>query len=270
MRRDAPNWEELNAYVDGELATEDAARVALAVADNPELAEEVARLAKVKAIVGAEDPDIPEFVLPPERKRHWSLAVAATVLVAVGATVLAFLALTGGLTDDTDDKASQLARARAMHQDWAVRTAGIRVDDAPASAYLAAGQAFGIRLYVPDLSAARLRVVRVAPMVAEGDQPAALHVGYAGNRGCRVSLWISPASQALPEAPTLRRDGDRDAYLWRVGGLGYTMLASGMDRGRFAVIVQAAYTATRTFRPPEPEMRTALRRGRETSVPCKG
>lgn len=267
MMRDIPSWEELNAYVDGELAAEDAARVALAVADSPELAEDVARLAQIKAIVGTDDSAIPEFVLPAGKRRHWSLAIAATVVVIVGASVLAFLALTGPLADDS---AVQLTRARIMHQDWAVRTAGAKVDDVPASAYLTAGREFGFRVHVPDLSAARLRVVRVAPMAAKGDLPAALHVGYAGTRGCRVSLWISPATKAMREAPTLRRDGIRDAYLWRVEGLGYTILASGMDRGRLAVIVQAAYTATRTFRPPQAEMRTALRRSRDTSAPCKG
>ena len=46
-----PTWETLNAYMDGELSTAEAAKVARAVAERPLLADQIAYLSRLKATV---------------------------------------------------------------------------------------------------------------------------------------------------------------------------------------------------------------------------
>jgi anti-sigma factor RsiW len=259
-----PSWEELNAYVDGELAAEEAARVARAVADNPALAEQVARLTRLKALVDADAADMPEIRIAPMAVRRRLGAAAAGLAAIAAAALLALYALPGNEVDAGTE------RALAAHEAWAEFGAGQSANGVSAASYLAASQALGPRLYIPDLSAARLRVVRVSSVAARGGNPAAVHVGYAGTRGCRISLWVAPAGPRIPETPTARGDGSNTVFSWRVGSLGYTMIASGMDAERFDLIVRAAHRATKDFAPPESETRIALRRSRDVSAPCRG
>lgn len=261
---DKPSWEELNAYVDGELAAVEAARVARAVADDAELAETVARLTRLKAVVQNDILEMPDIRLSTRSNSRWYGVAAASLAAVAAVALLAVFALRTGELD------KGFERARAAHQSWAeTRSENSLLSVSPA-AYLAASQALGSGMYVPDLSAARLKVGRVARMAARGDSPVAVHVGYAGTRGCRISLWIAPAPRGMQQTPAPRGDQSDKAFSWRVGDLGYTMIASRMDDERFLLIVQAAFNATKTFSPPETEMRMALRRNRNASAPCKG
>ena len=66
MNGERPSWEELNAYVDGELSPPDRAEVAAALAARPALAHRVAVLSKLKAAAGeATETAAADDLLPP-------------------------------------------------------------------------------------------------------------------------------------------------------------------------------------------------------------
>lgn len=260
-----PSWEELNAYVDGELAADDAARVARALADTPSLADDVARLAQMKAAVKDIPPEMPKIELPAPGETRWDRIAAAAVVVAVMTGLVGYALWPFGSRE-----ASGLAGPRAVHAAWARASANGQLQAPPAAAFLAASRAFGPGVHVPDLSAARLSIVMIARVAPEKDRPGGLHVGYAGTRGCRVSLWVAAAAdRAAP--PLTHHYGDAgESYEWGADGLLYAMFADGMESERFGVIAQAAYKATQERQELDPVTRTALRRSRETSPPCAG
>ena len=58
------------------------------------------------------------------------------------------------------------------------------------------------------------------------------------------------------------------AYGWRSGGLGYLILAQGMEAKRFSLIARSVHRAARKHAPIGPRMRTALAKSRAESQPC--
>ena len=75
------------------------------------------------------------------------------------------------------------------------------------------------------------------------------------------------AAGELPEEPMPLSSSDQQ-NVWRVGGLGYALLASGMDPKHYAVILQTVHKASRSTVPIEAETRTALRESRSRARPC--
>lgn len=259
----APDWAELNAYVDGELDGEAAARVAAAVARDSRLALEVARLARLKSVVQDSGEAAPRLLLPPERPRRRSGLAASLALLALLGGALAV-----GLQRDSASPVAAapdaLVRAERLHAGWLTEEA--REEPPEAGLLLASLQRFGLPVQIPDLSDTRLRVAHVALL---GDEGEVLHVGYHGTRGCRVSL-LALRGRELPERlQTLSRSGGL-AYLWRAGPVSYVLLADGMDPKRMEVIAGAIEQATRRLAPMPLETRTALAESRAHSQPCVG
>ena len=124
MTKKYPDWEELNAYVDGEIDAHDSARVARSVATDPALAEQVAILTRLKAAVteSLEPVDLPP--VKPKRHLRWYGAAAAAVVLMVAAGVGAYVA-----TSPRQGDAGLLQRAAAAHRTWIARD---EADDVPA------------------------------------------------------------------------------------------------------------------------------------------
>lgn len=241
-----PDWVTLNAYVDGELSPAEHAAVAAAIASNADIARQVASLARLRVATAeafaAEAAGVATPVVPaaaPGGRRGW-IAIAATVLLAVALSTVAWWRL-----DRTEDPAVQ------AHLRWIA---------SPEQPVVAATQRGAIE--IPDLAAAGLRVAHVA---AAGDT---LHVGYLGNRGCRVSLWVVPDAAVRPRRD--QRIGDTLISRWSHGGQGFAAIATGMPAGRFAVIASSLEQATIERRPPDDATRLALQSGRDHSAPCLG
>ena len=275
MRERKPNWRDLNAYADGELLPSDAAGVARAVAEDPALADQVATLARLKATVQEQG----EAPLPAEltkicgtapqpqdgntrpRRRAWALAGA------VAATV-AFVILAAALLTPVRQEAAQPAWrdfAVHLHQTWA-NAEPSEAAEPTADALLASLSQLGQAAQVPDLSGARLTVGYLRPLTSNHGH--GLHVGYRGTRGCRISLIVLPSVPGLSEQPVMLAGEDGQQHAWRVGGLGYALLASGMDPGHYAVVLQTVHEASRRQAPVGPETRTALAESRTRSRPC--
>ena len=121
--------------------------------------------------------------------------------------------------------------------------------------------------YIPDLSASKLSIVLVDMSPSFIKDPAIL-VGYAGTRGCKVTLVAT--SKELEGSGEFRflAQGENSAYAWRSGNLEYLLIAKGMDSERFDLIAESVYRATIERLPFDDSTRTALLDSRRKSVPC--
>ncbi len=264
-----PTWSTLSAYVDGELEADAAAAVAdVAGRDGGATAETIALLYQLKGVTRAAAPaleTVRELVdLLPGSRRRWPAALvaaaAAVLLVASATWVSLSLTATRAPTLPSD----VLATARSLHGQW------LSFDDAkPSSAepvvLLAALSEFGHAPIVPDLESTKLAIGLVT--VAHGPRGPVLQIGYRGNHGCHLSLFVF-ANHELPNATVEVADGPDHAYGWRVDGLGYLLFAKGMDPTRLALIAEKVEAATRAHAPLDGKAREQLAENKRVSASC--
>ena len=272
MTRQQPSWETLNAYVDGELPAGEAAKVARALARDRALADQVASLTQLKAAtqdtVGDLDGAV-EIALPAPKGRRWRpLAVAASLVLAVAIGLASFGSWQGA------QPPAWMVQARVLHDAWvpSQEPAPPKVGGVVLVALGEAGTGGYLKAYLPDLTSARLTLTHLETVtLPQGGGPGegvALHAGYRGTRGCKVSLLVLPSGAALPRELTRRDDAALRACAWRAGPLGYVLLAEGMDEARLELIAETVHRATLENAPFDPETRTALRQSRARSQPC--
>lgn len=256
-------WEILNAYADGELDAAAAAEVERAAADDPAIARQLAVLAKTKTLL-ADSIDTPEIDIPapppatarPSRHR---MAAAAVLVLALAAAVTMRMALPG-MHDPLSARWVETA-----HNTWTANTGG---NGAGAASVLRVTGNIGFdRIYIPDLSASRLRVAHVGHGKDTGHGPA-LIVGYRGTRGCTVTLAVSRRVTGLTAGARPVSVGDMRGYAWRTGDYGYFVLAEGMAAARLEGIAAGIRESSLRHLPLAPETRTALARSRAESPPC--
>ena len=260
-----PDWTALNAYVDGELPPAEAARVAKALADDRSLARAAATLAQLKAAVHESCPE-PEIEVSAVRPRR-AAPRAALAACLVGLLALGVAALWMPFGDEAAPP-PWLDTAWSAHTVWAEGSALSASTGPGAGQVLAAFSRLGPKAYLPDLTAAKLTLGRVAPALLAGPELEVLHLGYTGTRGCRVSLFILAGGGDLPQVFSQFGDGPRQSYAWRSASHGYLLMADGMDRSRLNLIARTLHEATRVHTPLGPEARTALSASREASPPC--
>lgn len=258
--RERLSWTMLNAYVDGELEPDQAAKVAAALADDREAAAQVATLTRLRATVKAASPvpAPPPLALPRARPRmsRWaSWAAAACLALVVGATSL-------GIGLRTADNSS-LSAAIAAHQLWLTQSApgtpprlGVELAGAEAGA-------------LPDLSLAALRLVHLS-LDPAGRLGGGMLAGYVGPNGCRVGLWIAPVEAALPSQPAVQ---DRDGLAiraWRGERASYALLGRGIDPARLDGIAALVARITRDEPGVPREQVAALAEARSVGPACVG
>ena len=253
------DFEKLNAYVDGELDAQETASVAQAIANDPGLARQVSSLTRLRSSIaeGLESP----VILLPEPPRQWMAGAAIGFVLAfiVGAAVIHSLL-------DRPASLAWLDRAWEVHDGWSID----QETGQPKSGVLLAGLSeIGPGAYIPDLSAARLSIARIA-VVPHGGGVKSLLAGYRGTRGCKISLLVFSSAEGFPDSMEIFRKGKQEAYGWRAGELGYLILSEGMDPPRFALIADSVRRTSLERIPVGPEIRTALRKSRDESAPCFG
>lgn len=257
-----PSPEQLNAYVDGELPAAEMARVARAIADDRVIAERIALLSRLKAAVQeATVGEVTGVTTPPPPLSFKLPAIAAAIAFALflaGSTLLHLWPSPGN--------PSALAQAWSLHAEWE-NNPGVPAEPPSAGLLLAALAELGPSAAVPDLSAAKLKL-RHATLYGDTGGRRLLHAGYSGTRGCQVSLFVTEASSGLATEVTDYGQGPEQAYGWRSGGLGYLVLARGMDPARLRLIAASVYKAVREQAPLGPRSQQALAKSRAESRPC--
>ncbi len=259
-----PTDQELNAYVDGELSPRERASVAEAIARSPEIAARVATLTRLKSAL-AEPFEAPEDLLPKEkpRNRAWrAIAACAAVILVVSAT--AVLTVTHRPAGD-----AWFEVARAGHAAWLKEPLPARPQEPRAGLFLASLNRLGGRVHVPDLTSAKLRLTYLRLHPGRNGGAPALHLGYTGRRGCRLTLWVTPVPDASDSDLKEYRNLPTRAFYWRSGGMAYAVIATGMAERRFTMIARMVYATSLRYRDFDKATRLALRRTSDLAPPCQ-
>lgn len=257
-----PGWEAINAYVDGELSALDAAQVAAAVAQDRKLAAQVAILARLKAQTTAlrRKPERTQLPAGKGHGRRGILAASAGAVMAIA--ILAGLVLAPSHTRPTTP--AWLQPARALHVQW-VRQ-GIDGEGLHGAAAARAAGVFSVP-WVPDLRAINLRQHSVQRAAA--GHASVVHVGYIGPRGCMLSFLTWPDEHTLAREPRRFGAGAEAAWAWRVGDVGYLLLATRMAPERLAVVVAVVHEATLKRLPPGPDAQRQYLASRRSTASCQ-
>lgn len=265
----SPSWRTLNAYVDGALDASEAGAVATAAGNDPEIAEQIAALYRLKGVTrdafAAAPADLAPISLP--RGRRWpGLARAAAAAVVLVAVLAAALTMSGPGTKPVQATlpADLMATARNLHSDWLMADAAGVAEDSTAT-LIGALAHFRQLPTVPDLESAHLTITRVK--FADRDPRPVLQVGYRGVHGCHLSLFVF-AEADLPDAMAGLDIGNERAYGWQVNELGYLLFAVGMDRNMLDLIAQTVEQQTRTHAPFDGDTREALAEQKRHSSSC--
>ncbi len=268
-----PSWETLNAYVDGELPAGEAAEVAQALARDRKLADRVVCLTQLKAAVQETVRNLEEtivIVMPGRLRRGWRpVALAASLVLAAAVGLAAIFMPRQG-----EPPEAWVIQAHALHDAWIVApdVTPLGIGGVVLMAQAQAGGKGYLRAYLPDLTSAKLILTRVETVTLPQDSGlaggVALHAGYRGSRGCKVSLLILPGGETLPRELTRRDDAALRVFAWQTGSLGYLLVAEGMDEARLELIAATVHRTTLEHSPFDAETRTALRESRDRSAPC--
>lgn len=264
MQRSRPSFEELNAYVDNELPADRAADVAHFIAEDATIARNVAALARLRSTI-PETVDVPALDLPSMKKKHF-LHAGWLVAASVG-----FLMLMSGVTfflmHEQTARSNWLETAMSAHNSWHLPDGDGRESSSTFIREIADQDENLNGAYIPDLSASKLSIVFVDTSPSSLASPAIV-VGYAGTRGCKVTLLATTEKTDNPGEFRFLTEGEISAYAWRTGKVEYLMIAQGMDRGRFDLIAESVYRASSERLPFDEQTRTALLESRQKSVPC--
>jgi len=263
MTETRPTAEDLSAYVDGELDPDSTANVAKAIARDPHIAKEVACLTKLKATMPKIVPRGPIKLREKRPAQTWVYAIAASVaaLVVLAGLGAGMYLLSQNLAKDW------LTVAKSHHESWISNMKGKSAPDPP-FLLAAASQTLGSKVLAPDLSAASLTLATAS--VIQFEQKKALHLGYVGTRGCRLSLFVLPIalkSQAKrPRASTSK--GSFRITTWSHMQQGFILMATGMDPSRFALLTETLRNYSGFKEPFDKPTRQRLARSRAESKPC--
>jgi anti-sigma factor RsiW len=264
-------FEILNAYVDGELDASATADVARAVAEDSELAHQVAAISRLRSVL-SDNLDAPPQSMPRKADNETTPDRTLKRLVGARSTIAASIAfamfVAGSVLVSSFDrnlKADMMQQAWVLHQGWTLDTGGPAV--LVNTDYIKALP----QAYIPDLTAARLSIVHASVKPISGNRNALL-VGYRGTRGCKISLAVFPAPNSptdpLDEEPNLSIYGNNEAYSWRTASLAYVIMSDGMDSERFRMLAKSVHLASRQHFPFNDRTRMALRKSRDKSAPC--
>lgn len=217
-------WELLNAYVDNELDADMAAEVAAAIAEHPALAARAATLTRLKATVAKSQPDESTIAFPAVSRGHsprraiWRVAAAACFCASVSAAGLWF----GAPLLRSEQTGSDLSAGLT----WLASPPNDKVSEI---SIVAAGSRAA-----PDLSAADLRITYVAVPLDPG-RAGGLFVGYTGNHGCRLGLWIGRTEDMPMTSPSFFKEqrSPLQTHSWSSDKRGFLLASRGMDQQRF-------------------------------------
>jgi anti-sigma factor RsiW len=258
MRYDSPEWENLNAYIDGELVEADARALESRLATDPDLRQELDRLRDVKDRLTRMRPSLTEAAPPLHahsaagfRKYY---AIAASLVVAVVLSTIGVLII-------GSEPAGWLQQARTVHTEQSQRA--YIVEERYIPQMVSSGQA--LEFPAPDLTASRLYLVDISTRAWNDRETIAMH--YRGLRGCRLTLVAIEESDDDDKIP---QNNDTGSLIrnWTHAGFEFLIIADGMDPDRFASV--AAYTEIATIGTvrANDRMQTAMAETQREARPC--
>jgi anti-sigma factor RsiW len=242
--------EDLHGFIDGELPADRAELVAAALEADPVLAARVEAFAADKAALAAAFRPVTEEALPAawiarieqaarpvavmtprravRRPRLWAMALAASIVLAIGGVTL--LQRSGG---GADTILAQAESARQSRTAPLTMLAGAALADGPARDALIT-HAVGLNLRAPDLA-------RLGWQLAEIDAyPAAAALRYRATDGRALTLYVRKSS-GTPRFDLLRNGAVRTC-IWQDEVVGAVMMGE-MSAGQMMRVASAAYVA---------------------------
>ncbi len=265
----SPTWRTLSAYVDGELDAAAAAAVAEAAGNEPKVAEQIAKLYRLKGATHnafaapAEALGRLDLTGIPPRKTPWRKRAAVAAAIALVA-VLAGAGWFFVKPQRTVLPPDLLATARTLHTDW-LNAGDVQATDDPPATLIAALAQFRRLPVIPDLASAKLTIDHVT--LSKRSKGDVLQIGYLGTHGCHLSLFVF-ANGAMPGTLVRVDIGTERAYGWQVDDFGYLLLAKGMDGNRLDLIAHKVEEATHTHAPFDNRTRQALEESKRKSTSC--
>lgn len=262
MSHSDPSENELNAYVDGELDSATRTRVAEAVAANVQVARKVARLTALKAALPEAMPAMPMIDLDANVRsvevrispsKRFAYAASLCVAIAMGAIASVQISQMGAREE------AWRSSAQTQHLIWAEHS---KSEKNPALFYAASDMA---NLIAPDLSGAELRLIAFDRLQLSNLD--AVRLGYAGTRGCRVSLYILD-SNTPAQSPGFAWSKGTEGAEWLAGRRRYILLSVGMDPRRFEHLAQTLKLMTREPNRFDAETRQQLANAKQAARPC--
>ncbi|MFD2204717.1 anti-sigma factor family protein [Kiloniella antarctica] len=226
--KEIPDWETLNAYVDGELSPEREAWVKNACKGNPNLTSEIARLVILKKALSSK---------PAIHKRGWNSDKLKWKVVSGSAVMVMLLMVFLGMSQFGGYTSSSF-QSWAMEKHDALSERSFVVSDFAHKPLIAAS----IRgaLQAPDLTGSKLYLVDVT--IQRFDEKDGIVMHYRGLRGCRVSFLLAPKDQDTDSFDTgiskemLLLGRGVASNFWESSRFKFGLLASGMDEKRFKSI----------------------------------
>ncbi|AEG05559.1 anti-sigma factor family protein [Sinorhizobium meliloti] len=224
----------LSAYVDGELEPEEASRVARLIASDEAVARRAAKLSEMKAAVAGMAPEIVVVTVPrPRPASRWMLSFAAGACASLLVFAVAWFGLArapvgvpAGLPGDAAVRDAVLEHAAWVGGSF---TPPMLPASAPAD------------VFVPAMNAAGLTPVFARETSVNGE--AALHTGYVGSSGCRLSLFRIARPDVEHGFDMSSDDGLLHAS-WSGDAASFLLVARGMDEARFALLAGALKLAS--------------------------
>jgi len=257
MPDDNSEWQQLNAYADGELPESELRAFEQLLGKKPELQRNLNRLRELKHRLARLQPSpmepAPRGPARPLQRTQMAAAIAAAVaVIAILSAIAVFL-----LPEET----TWIAHARALHAQQSQQA--FVVEERYVAQTVSSGHSLGFR--PPNLTDSRLYLVNIATP-GWGDREAiALH--YRGLSGCRLTIvaietdvFEAPAT-AGPATAGLIRTWDHD-------GFGFAVIADGMDPDRFDAVADYAKSAIVTPTTDDGQMRTAMIERQRNYRPC--
>ena len=243
MIPDTKTWERLNAYYDGELDAAAKEELDARLRKEPELQAALQDIRDLSSALKPLHPVRPAATAP--RASPWPrrAGLAAAIAASVAVLFAVFAASQIRLSDPAPGPLD-------WHQNFASRAYSVQQTDnvTPVAQWM--GRDF-------DLSSANLTLVDVA-MPENGD----IQLHFSGVNGCRLTVGIYADPPVLPAAAS-----EIAMRSWSVGAIHYSMLAEGMDPGKFSAIYRLLVNQTKDHR-KDTETLVAVRDATRSAVPC--
>jgi hypothetical protein len=241
---------ELNAFVDGELSPDVAARVASCIAADPKIAQRVAALYRMKAAISGMADDLPLPDLPQSgasRVPVWRMAVGLAGIAAVLVLLLWSLPSLGPASGPAQQAIG--LPLLAQHDRWAANEAG------------------EARIALPDgadwlgsvMIASGLQLVH-RTRIAEVE-----HFGFQGRNGCRISLFVTDQRSADSPLRFTLTEHVQHAE-WQIGAFGFEMIARDMAPVRFLTVATSLHRNSHDHAPDATSQIALMRAAR---LPCR-